>query len=70
MARAFAIGLGAGTQVFTLGFGQALVGSGELVRAWLMGGAWAANLAVAEWSIRRRTRGRVARKPVTAVVAG
>lgn len=55
MIRAVAIGLGAGTQVFTLGFGQAIFGTSELSVALLNGAGWAINLAVAEWAIRRRT---------------
>lgn len=55
MIRAYAIGLGAGTQVLThlplLLFPAAL---GELTRALCMGAGWALNLAVAEWLIRKR----------------
>jgi uncharacterized membrane protein len=55
MARAYAIGLGAGTQVLTLGLGEAVSGPpSELGRALLMGTAWAINLLVAEWAIHRR----------------
>ncbi len=53
MIRAFALGLGAATQVFTLGFGEQLFGKGELSIALLNGTGWAINLAVAEWAIRR-----------------
>lgn len=52
MIRAFALGLGAATQVFTLGFGEQLFGKGELSVALLNGAGWAINLAVAEWVIR------------------
>ena len=48
MMRAYALGLGAGTQAFTVGFGEAAIGH-DLS----MGAAWAINLAVAEWFIRR-----------------
>jgi uncharacterized membrane protein len=61
MIRAFAIGLGAATQVFTLGFGEAIFGRTELSIALLNGAGWAINLAVAEWLIRRTPR-RVARR--------
>jgi uncharacterized membrane protein len=54
MIRAYAIGLVAGTQVFTLGFGQAIFGHADLTTALLMGAAWAINLTLAEWAIRRR----------------
>lgn len=61
MTRSYAIGLVAGTQVFTLGFGQVILGDAHLTTALLMAAAWAINLAVAEWIIRRpsvrRTRG-------------
>lgn len=54
MMRAYAIGLGAGTQVFThlpwiLFFGE----PNELTRALLMLAGWVINLAVAEWVIRK-----------------
>lgn len=56
MTRAYAIGLGAGTQVLTLMVGELIAGKpNEFSRAMLMGAAWVINLAVAEWSIRRRS---------------
>jgi len=55
MIRAFALGLGAATQVFTLGFGQGLFGGSQLSIALLNGAGWAINLAVAEWAIRRES---------------
>ncbi len=55
MTRGYALGLGAGTQVLTLGLGEAVAGPpSELSRALLMGAAWLINLAVAEWAIRTR----------------
>ena len=55
MLRAYAIGLGAGTQALILLAGEAIAGPpSELSRALLMGVAWAINLAVAEWAIRKR----------------
>ncbi|WP_127818824.1 DUF2306 domain-containing protein [Microbacterium sp. CPCC 204701] len=57
MTRAYAIGLGAGTQVLTLAPWAALVGPpDELANTVLMGLGWAINLAVAEVVIRRRAR--------------
>ena len=56
MIRAFALGLGAATQVFTLGFGEGIFGKGELSVALLNGAGWAINLMVAEWVIRRAPR--------------
>jgi uncharacterized membrane protein len=57
MLRAYAIGMGAATQVLThlpwfILFGK----PGESSRAFLMGAGWVINLAVAEWLIRRRAR--------------
>ncbi len=53
MMRSYAIGLVAGTQVFTLAIGGVVLGRAPLTTALLMGAAWAINLAVAEWVIRR-----------------
>ena len=58
MARAYAIGLGAGTQAFTIGFGEALFGTGEHRLALMHASAWVINLAVVEWVMRRRPRPR------------
>jgi uncharacterized membrane protein len=55
MIRAYAIGLGAGTQVFTEGFGEPLLGTGEVRGDLCKAVAWLINLAVAEWAIRRRS---------------
>jgi uncharacterized membrane protein len=57
MTRAYAIGVGAGTQVFTHLPWAILVGKpGESSRAFLMGAGWVINVIVAEWVIRRRVR--------------
>lgn len=53
MIRAYAIGLGAGTQVFTEGFGEAILGTSVLAGDLEKGAAWFINLAFAEWAIRR-----------------
>jgi uncharacterized membrane protein YozB (DUF420 family) len=53
MTRAYALALGAGTQAFTVGFGEALFGTGVVRTDLMMGAAWIINLAVAEWIIRR-----------------
>ena len=55
MMRGYAIGMGAGTQVFThlpwlLFFGV----PDEFTRAMLMGAGWAINLAVVEWIIYKK----------------
>jgi uncharacterized membrane protein len=57
MTRAYAIGLGAGTQVLTITPWALLVGEpGELEYTVLMALGWAINLVVAELVIRRRAR--------------
>jgi uncharacterized membrane protein len=56
MLRGYAIGMGAGTQVFTSLPWALLIGEpGELPRALLMGAGWVINLVAVEWIIRRRT---------------
>ncbi len=59
MMRAYAIGLGAGTQVLT-GMAESLIVSqrSQLSTALAMGAAWVINLAVAEWAIRRQPAAR------------
>jgi uncharacterized membrane protein len=67
MARGYAIGLGAGTQVLTHLPWVLLAGqpSGH-VRVLLMLAGWVVNLAVVEWALRRRPARptRVRRRPV------
>ena len=53
MTRAYALALGAGTQAFTVGFGEALFGTGVVRTDLMMAGTWALNLAIAEGIIRR-----------------
>jgi hypothetical protein len=55
MIRAYALGLGAATQMFVLMAAEIVAGGAptELNRALLMGLAWGINLGVAEWRIRR-----------------
>ncbi len=56
MIRAYAIGLGAGTQVLTGIVGAVILGTpNEFENAVLMGAAWVINLAVAEWAIHRQS---------------
>ncbi|MDR6904987.1 putative membrane protein [Agromyces sp. 3263] len=55
MTRAYAIGLGAGTQVLTFLPWTLVFGApGQAMHAVLMGAGWVINLAVAEVAIRRR----------------
>src|SRR6185503_5471714 len=50
MARGYAIGLGAATQMLTLMIGEIIAGPPSVLsRALLMGAAWVINLAIAEW---------------------
>ena len=66
MTRAYAIGLGAATQMLTGMVGELVFGPpSELGNALLMGAGWVINLAVAEWSIRRRPSSRA---PIAVVV--
>jgi uncharacterized membrane protein len=53
MIRAYALAVGAGTQAFTEGIGEALLGVNDLSKALSMSAAWAINAVVAEWAIRR-----------------
>ena len=54
LMRAYALGLGAGTQMFTgLVMSLLVTPPTELSRALQDGAGWAINLAVAEWLIRR-----------------
>lgn len=62
MIRAYAIGLAAGTQVFTEGIGTALLGGGEVQGDIAKAAGWVVNLAVAEWVIHRSSRQRPSRR--------
>lgn len=62
MTRGYALALGAGTQAFTVGFGEAVFGSGVVRTDLMLGAGWAINLAVAEWAIRRPARRRTRRR--------
>ena len=69
MARAYALALGAGTQVFTLGIGNAVFGTSELNTALGLGVGWGINLAVVEYVIRRRISTRAAGRATRVAVA-
>jgi uncharacterized membrane protein len=56
MIRAYAIGLAAGTQVFTEPLGGALFGAGDVRDDLAKGAGWVINLVIAEWAISRRPR--------------
>jgi uncharacterized membrane protein len=70
MVRAYALGVGAGTQVFTQGIGEALFGTSDLSAAISVGSGWAINAVVAEWVIRRPSVRRAARARAHAALAG
>jgi uncharacterized membrane protein len=66
MTRAYALALGAGTQVFTQGIGNAIFGTGELATDLSLGAGWGINLAVAEYVVRRhRGRRQISRRTVS-----
>jgi uncharacterized membrane protein len=62
MARGYALALGAGTQAFTVGIGEALLGSGTVRTDLMMGAGWVVNLAVVEVLCARSSARRVARR--------
>lgn len=53
MIRAYALAVGAGTQVLTQGVGEAVFGTGDLSTALSVSAGWVVNAAVAERIIRR-----------------
>jgi uncharacterized membrane protein len=64
MMRAYAIGLGAGTQAFTEGIGEGVFGHSVMVADLSRVAAWVINIAVAEWAIGRPARRARARRSV------
>lgn len=61
MIRAYALAVGAGTQPFTQGIGEATFGTSQLSTALSVSSGWVINAAVAEWVIRRPSAGRARR---------
>lgn len=57
MIRAYALGLGAGTQVFTEGFGSTVFGTGVMASDLEKIAGWVVNALVAEYVVRRMPRG-------------
>lgn len=57
MIRAYALGLGAGTQVFTEGFGGRVFGTGVMASDLEKIAGWVVNALVAEYVVRRMPRG-------------
>lgn len=58
MIRGYALALGAGTQAFTEGVAEAVLGDGVLVADLAKAAGWAINLVVAEVVVRRPARHR------------
>lgn len=56
MIRAYALAVGAGTQVLTAGVGEGAFGTGDLSTALSVGSGWLINAVIAEWAIRSRPR--------------
>jgi uncharacterized membrane protein len=68
MTRAYALALGAATQLLTLGIGEEVLGTSALAHDLGLGAGWVVNLVVAEYVIRRRGSRRTTRhrpSPVT-----
>lgn len=53
MIRAYALAVAAGTQAFTQGIGEAILGTSDLSTGLAISSGWVINAAVAEWVIRR-----------------
>ena len=70
MIRAYALAVGAGTQVFTQGVGEAVFGTSELSTALSISSGWVINAAVAECVIRRPAGRRARRARTRAALAG
>lgn len=66
MTRAYALALGAGTQVFTKGIGPTVFGAGAVTADLSLGAAWVINLTVAEYVIRHPARRRPSVPPLVA----
>ena len=70
MIRAYALAVAAGTQVFTQGAGEAVLGTSELSTAVSVSSGWVINAVVAEWVIRRPATGRPATRRAATGRAG
>ncbi len=70
MIRAYALAVGAGTQAFTQGIGEAPFGTGDLSIALSVSAGWVINATVAEWAIRRPDARRAGRARTRAASAG
>ncbi len=70
MTRAYALALGAGTQVVTQGIGHAIPGAGPLTTDLALGAGWVINLAVAEYLVTHSGRIRPSHRPRTGARVG
>lgn len=70
MIRAYALALGAGTQVFTQGIGEAAFGTADVSTGLSIASGWVINAALAEWVIRRPAGRRRRRAHAHAALVG
>ncbi|MBT2538904.1 DUF2306 domain-containing protein [Arthrobacter sp. ISL-69] len=63
MIRAYDPALGAGTQVFTQGIGNAVFGTSTLSTGLMIGTGWVINVIVAEYAIHRHSSSQTRRAP-------
>lgn len=70
MIRAYALAVAAGTQVFTQGIGESILGTSDPSTALSVSAGWIINAAVAEWAIRRPATRRTRRARSYAPLAG
>ena len=68
MTCAYALALGAGTQVFTQGIGEGVFGVNDLSTGLSVSSGWVVNAVAAEWIIRRPGSHRAPRARAVTVV--
>jgi hypothetical protein len=69
MTRAYALALGAGTQVLTQPLGAAVFGTSALTTDLSLGAGWVINLLVAEHALRRHRRRPTSARPISTATA-
>jgi len=67
MTRAYALGLGAGTQTITQGVGEGVFGTSDLSTGLSISAGWVVNALLAEWVVRRPQARRTRRARAAAV---
>jgi hypothetical protein len=70
MIRAYALAVGAGTQLYTQGIGEGISGTSDLSTAISVSSGWVINATVAEWVIRRPSIRRARRTRTYTAPAG